>query len=132
VAVRRCIQNVCDSPQYYAGPLERGALAIDGSKAVGRLRTRIGGLDVAADWTPLPPGTVVLGGTHGGGTDGDLAVETYRADPAAVRLVLGVGHCTGAGEVGDEARLELPEGSSGATVPLRTLRLPPENPVCGA
>jgi hypothetical protein len=130
VAVRQCQDGSCSAPLYYAGPLAPGSLQIDPTTAAGRLRTTAGGLTLALDWSPVPPGTAVVGGTHGGGTDGDLAFTVTRVDPAAASVVLDDGACKGSGTVGDEVRIEVPEGSAGDTVPLRRLRLPAGAPVC--
>jgi hypothetical protein len=130
VGVQPCEDGSCSAPVYYAGPLAPGSVQIDPTTATGRLRTTVGGVTVALDWAPVPPGTAVVSGTHGGGTDGDLAFTVTRVDPAAANVVLGDGACEGAGMVGDELRIEVPEGSAGDTVPLRRLRLPAGVPVC--
>jgi hypothetical protein len=130
VGVRRCVDGTCDYPQYYAGALPRGAVTIDASAAVAKLRTVVGGVELSATWAPGPAGTVVVSGSHGGGTDGDLAFEAYRVDPATTHLVLDDVGCNGAGQVGDEVRVESAEGSLGDAVPLRRLRLPRTPPVC--
>jgi hypothetical protein len=45
-------------------------------------------------------------------------VSVYRAEPAAAVVTFGGGRCSAAGAVGDEVRLEVPEGSTGVARPL--------------
>ena len=110
--------------------MPKGAVTIDGAQAVARLRTTLDGRPFAVDWKPVPPGTVVIQGTRGGGTDGDLAFSIYRADPAAAHVVLAGRTCNGSASVGDEVRVELPEGSDGNTVAMTGLQLAGTAPVC--
>jgi hypothetical protein len=131
VGVQRCEDGACAAPVYYAGMLPKGALTIDAKSAAGTLRTVVGGLDLSLDWSPVPAGTAVVGGMHGGGTDGDMAFTISRVDPAAATVLLDGAGCKGAGAVGDAVRVEVPEGSNGPTVPLRRLRLRAGAPVCG-
>jgi hypothetical protein len=132
VAVERCERGTCGYPEYYAGPLAAGAVQLDPKTAAGRLRTVVGGVSLAVSWSPVPPGTAVVNGAHGGGTGDQMAFVVARMDPAAAHVVLQDNGCKGAGTVGDEVRIEVPEGAAGDTVPLRTLRLPAGPPVCDA
>jgi hypothetical protein len=130
VSVARCRGGNCDMATYYGGPLPKGALSIDGAAAAARLRASLDGTPFVVDWTPVPPGTVAAQGLHGGGTDEDFAMTVYRADPALARVVLGGRSCRGSATVGDQVRIEVPEGSSGDDVPMARLRLPAGTPVC--
>jgi hypothetical protein len=130
--VQHCEAGSCAYPSYYAGVLAPGDIQIDATTAAGKLRTSVAGVTLALDWAPVPPGTVVVEDTHGGGTDGDLAFTVSRVDPAAARVVVDGRGCRGAGSVGDELRVEAPEGSSGDAAPLGRLTLPSAAPVCGS
>jgi hypothetical protein len=132
VGLERCLKGTCDYPVYYAGAVPPGAVQIDGKTAAGKLRAHVGGVELALDWSPLPPGRGEVQGGHGGGNDSDFAFTVERLDPAAVHVVLAGSGCRGSGAAGDEARIEVPEGSSGDTVPLRGLRLPALAPACQA
>jgi hypothetical protein len=125
-----CQNGSCDVPRYYSGMLPKGAVTIDGAQAIARLRTTLDGRSFAVDWRPVPPGTVFIQGTHGGGTDGDLAFTVYRADPAAARVVLAGRPCSGSASVGDQVRFEVPEGSDGNAIAMSGLQVPDGAPVC--
>jgi hypothetical protein len=130
VSLRRCEVDGCDYPRYYAGPLPRGAVSIDSSKAVARLRTDVSGLPLDVDWTEVPPGTVLINGTHGGGTGDDFAFTVYRSDPAQAQVDLAGLTCHGGASVGDEVHIESTDGSAGDTRPLRALHLTASRPAC--
>jgi hypothetical protein len=130
VSVQQCDGASCGPTSYYAGALPAGEIRIDAKNASGTFRGRVAGRLLALDWTPVPPGTVVLQGMHGGGTNGDMAFTVSRTDPAAAQVVLDGAGCRGSGSVGDEVRVEAPEGSSGDSQPLRRLWLPSAAPIC--
>lgn len=130
VGRRDCRNGSCDVPRYYSGALPKGAVTIDGSQAVARLRTTLDGRSFAVDWSPVPPGTVFIQGSRGGGTDGDLAFTVYRADPAAARVVLAGHSCHGSAGVGDQVRFEVPDGSDGDSIAMTGLQVPDGAPIC--
>jgi hypothetical protein len=125
LAVRSCDTAGCTSPAYYGGRLPRGAVDVDSSAASAALRARLGGRAVTVTWTPAPAAgpAVVVGGTEGSSDDDSTAVSTYRLDPATARVQVDAADCTVAAGVGDEVRVESPEGSDGAARPLSALKL---------
>jgi hypothetical protein len=125
VSVSQCGHEGCDYPVYYAGEVPAGSATIDPSTAKAAFKAVLGGLPVAATWSPGPSGTVVVSTGHGGGGDESGAAFTAtRVDPAVAHLSVGKRSCDGTGEVGDVVHAELPDGSAGDTAALSDLRLP--------
>lgn len=118
--VTACETSGCGSPDYYETRLPTSAVRIDRSTAAGELRTTLGGRPLRITWTPDSK-LAAQGGTEGHSNDTSETLSVYRAEPAVARITLADAACTADGGVGDEIRLENPEGSAGAARPLASL-----------
>lgn len=118
--VSDCESAGCGSMDYYEARLPTSAVRIDRSSAAGELRTALGGRPLRITWTPDPK-PAVQAGTQGQSSESSETLSVYRAEPAVARITLGDAVCSAAGAVGDEVRLENPDGSAGTARPLASL-----------
>lgn len=119
--VTDCDPTGCGSPDYYETRLPTSAVRIDRSIAAGELRTTLGRRPLRITWTP-DSRMAAQGGTEGQSSETSETLSVYRAEPAVARISLGDAVCTTGGGVGDEIRLENPDGSAGTARPLVSLR----------
>jgi hypothetical protein len=119
--VSDCDASGCAGIGYYETRLAPSAVRLDPDLAAGELKTVLDGRKLHVAWTP-DERPVVMAGTQGS-SDGDSETLTvYRADPARVQVTFDGGSCTTSGGVGDELRLENPEGAAGNALPLSAFR----------
>ena len=120
--VSECDGSDCVGFAYYEARLEPGAVTLDPDEARGSVRTVVGGRALEVAWAPSGQQGVVLGGTEGSSSDEGEAASSYVAEPAVATVTWGGSTCELAGLVGDELRVESPEGNPGAALPLSRFR----------
>lgn len=114
-----CDATGCAGFDYYEARLDPAAVSIDGASAAGELRTALRGTPLHILWAPEDR-LVLRGGSEGSSGEGGEAVSVYRAEPAVAEITLGDEVCSATAAVGDEVRIELPDGATGAARPLES------------
>lgn len=121
--VTDCEGTDCYGFRYYETRLPGSAVSVDADEARATLRTSLAGQPLTVSWEPTGEQAVVVGGTEGSSNDEGETFSSYVADPATATVTWGEQTCEQRGLVGDEVRVESPEGNDGAAVPLAQLRL---------
>jgi hypothetical protein len=119
--VSDCDANGCVGVGYFETRLAPSAVKLDPEVAAGELRTVLAGRALHVVWTP-DDRPVVMGGTEGSSDEDSETLSVYRADPAHAKVSFDGASCSTDGGVGDEIRLENPDGDTGSAQPLRRFR----------